>query len=49
MGILGLYIQTIFIEVKRRPNYIVDNIFGFSEEELKTLREASKKDVHEVY
>jgi glycosyltransferase involved in cell wall biosynthesis len=49
MGILGLYIQTIFIEVKRRPNYIVDSIFGFSEEELKALREASKKEVHEAY
>lgn len=29
IGILGLYISSIFLESKRRPNYIVKNTFGF--------------------
>jgi dolichol-phosphate mannosyltransferase len=49
MGILGLYIQTIFIEVKRRPNYIVESLYGFREEDLKILREATKSDAHETH
>ncbi len=32
IGILGEYIARIFTEVKRRPNYIVDQKFGFDEE-----------------
>jgi glycosyltransferase involved in cell wall biosynthesis len=31
LGILGLYIHTIFLEVKGRPNYIVESKFGFPE------------------
>lgn len=29
MGILGLYINSIFIETKKRPNFIVESTFGF--------------------
>ena len=29
-GILGLYINSIFEETKRRPNFIIDETFGFS-------------------
>jgi len=29
MGIIGLYINTIFLETKGRPNYIVSRMFGF--------------------
>ena len=29
MGIVGLYINSIFLEVKKRPNYIVARTFGF--------------------
>ena len=29
MGILGLYINSIFIETKRRLNFIVESTFGF--------------------
>lgn len=29
MGMLGLYINSIFIESKKRPNYIVESTFGF--------------------
>jgi glycosyltransferase involved in cell wall biosynthesis len=29
MGLMGLYINAIFLETKRRPNYIVKEIFGF--------------------
>ena len=38
IGILGLYIQSIFIAVKNRPNYIIESVFGFSEEELEHIR-----------
>ena len=31
LGMLGLYINSIFIESKRRPNYIVESTFGFPE------------------
>jgi glycosyltransferase involved in cell wall biosynthesis len=31
VGILGLYISAIFVESKRRPNYIVRNTFGFED------------------
>jgi hypothetical protein len=26
MGVIGLYVNIIFLEVKRRPNYIIDSI-----------------------
>ncbi len=44
IGILGLYIHSIFIEVKKRPNYIIKSIFGFSEGELKKLRSVSENE-----
>ena len=28
LGVIGLYINTIFLEVKRRPNYIIDTVVG---------------------
>jgi dolichol-phosphate mannosyltransferase len=31
MGLMGLYIHAIFLEVKGRPNYIVESAFGFPE------------------
>ena len=30
MGILGLYINAIFLESKGRPNYIVESLYGFN-------------------
>lgn len=30
IGIVGLYINAIFLETKARPNYIIDRIFGFN-------------------
>ena len=29
VGILGLYIHAIYLEVKGRPNYIIESVFGF--------------------
>ena len=29
IGVLGLYINSIYLEVKRRPNYIIKKMFGF--------------------
>jgi len=29
LGMLGLYINSIFIEAKKRPNYIIESTFGF--------------------
>lgn len=34
IGVLGLYINSIFIESKRRPNYIVKHTFGFENENV---------------
>lgn len=31
IGILGIYINSIFLEVKNRPNYIVESVFGFKQ------------------
>jgi len=31
IGILGLYINALFLEAKNRPNYIIDNTYGFDE------------------
>ena len=30
LGMLGLYINAIFIESKKRPNYIIESTFGFT-------------------
>lgn len=29
VGVLGLYVHAIYLEVKGRPNYIIESIFGF--------------------
>ncbi len=29
LGVLGLYIHAIYLEVKGRPNYIVESVDGF--------------------
>jgi dolichol-phosphate mannosyltransferase len=29
LGVMGLYVNAIFLETKRRPNYIVKDLFGF--------------------
>ena len=34
IGILGLYINSIFIETKRRPNFIIESAYGFDNELL---------------
>lgn len=34
LGIIGLYIAKIHIEVKRRPNFIVDNTIGFEDKSV---------------
>jgi glycosyltransferase involved in cell wall biosynthesis len=31
IGVLGLYINSIFLETKGRPNYIIDRTFGFDD------------------
>src|SRR5262249_11336142 len=36
IGILGLYIGSIFLEVKMRPNYIIRDTFGFPGREVAT-------------
>ena len=28
-GVLGLYIHSIYQEVKERPNYIIESLYGF--------------------
>ncbi|MEK7568226.1 MAG: glycosyltransferase family 2 protein [Patescibacteria group bacterium] len=33
IGILGLYVNSIFIETKKRPNFIVESTFGFDNDE----------------
>ena len=43
IGILGLYVQSIYIATKNRPNYIVQSVFGFSEEKMRLMREDLKK------
>tara|TARA_B100000315_G_scaffold212813_1_gene210404 strand:+ start:166 stop:363 length:198 start_codon:yes stop_codon:yes gene_type:complete len=39
IGVLGLYIHSIYQEVKGRPNYIIESLYGFkndlSEDEIK--------------
>lgn len=30
LGIIGLYLTNIFEETKKRPNYIIDSMHGFS-------------------
>jgi polyisoprenyl-phosphate glycosyltransferase len=31
-GVLGLYIHSIYSEVKGRPNYIIESLYGFQNE-----------------
>lgn len=38
LGIMGLYLNAIFEESKRRPNYIVDKTFGFPKESVYNLK-----------
>lgn len=40
-GVLGLYIHSIYQEVKGRPNYIVEDMFGFDEDELDRIQKSS--------
>ncbi|MDI6717437.1 MAG: glycosyltransferase [Patescibacteria group bacterium] len=35
LGILGLYINSIFIEAKRRPNFIIESVYGFDDKQNK--------------
>ena len=37
IGVLGLYINSIFNEVKQRPNYIVKDTVGFESEPQKEI------------
>ena len=32
IGVLGLYINAVFLEAKNRPNFIVENTYGFDEQ-----------------
>jgi dolichol-phosphate mannosyltransferase len=32
IGMLGLYINAIYIETKKRPSYIIESTYGFDEE-----------------
>jgi len=32
IGVIGMYLANIMLEVKRRPNYIVKRVFGFDED-----------------
>jgi glycosyltransferase involved in cell wall biosynthesis len=41
IGILGLYIHSIFIEVKKRPNFIIESTYGFNEKMLDEVRKDS--------
>ena len=35
---LGSYVQSTYIATKNRPNYIIESVFGFSEEEVEHIR-----------
>ena len=41
IGILGLYIHSIFIEVKKRPNFIIESTYGFVEKRAEDVRKHS--------
>jgi glycosyltransferase involved in cell wall biosynthesis len=41
MGIMGLYINAIYLETKNRPNYVVESTFGFPESPEKKLEGVS--------
>lgn len=32
MGVMGLYLYAVFLQSKNRPHYIIDNTYGFDEE-----------------
>lgn len=36
LGIIGLYLNIIFIEVKGRPRHIIKEVFGFSSDKMKS-------------
>ncbi len=38
LGIMGLYLNSVYEQSKNRPNYIVDHTFGFSEDVLRKMR-----------
>ena len=38
IGILGFYVQSVYIATKKRPNYIIESVFGFSEEEVEHIQ-----------
>jgi dolichol-phosphate mannosyltransferase len=44
-GMMGLYINSIYIEVKRRPNYIVASSIGFSRVAIESI-EGRSEDRH---
>lgn len=37
IGILGLYVSSMFLEAKKRPNYIVKDTFGFTDARAPTV------------
>jgi glycosyltransferase involved in cell wall biosynthesis len=41
VGVLGLYISAIFVESKRRPNYIIKSTFGFQNQMGNTTVESA--------
>ena len=43
IGILGLYLQSVYIATKNRPNCIIESVFGFSEDEIKAIKMNSTK------
>lgn len=44
MGLMGLYIHAIFLEVKDRPNYVIESTFGFPESVRET--DAAVRSIH---
>ena len=45
LGLLGLYVHSIFIMAKQRPNFIIESVYGFSEEELDLLQNIYKNNL----
>lgn len=48
IGILGLYVSSIFLEVKGRPNYIIKNTFGFEPSKDSTTCYAESSSIAEI-
>lgn len=40
LGMLGLYINSIYVETKKRPNYIVESTHGFVDKEIEAKAES---------